>query len=205
MRHCKPPGPVDEMDERELDQLRNLTAHKQIAIAAAMDHCAENEICPPPWLTAAAADLLIALLKCEKSDKRGRATGRIARLQQDLWDIERWDAVLEIRRGRGIVERELDSSKFYEREPRPNVMKFRAWYRHGTFACASMLLSGRNARAGIDAIKASYRKVKRNLEDPVEATKYYLFGDRFLKKLGLEGHMDRKPGTKMLPLYNLTP
>lgn len=68
-----------------------------------------------------------------------------------------------------------------------------------------MLLTGRNARAGVDAMKASYRKVKKDLTDPEAASKYYVFDDKFLKRLGLEGYHDRKRGTKMLPLYNLTP
>jgi len=78
----------------------------------------------------------------------------------------------------------------------------RRWLR--AYECAAMILVGRNARAGTDAMKASYCRVKRNLDSPTTATRYYLLDERFLRKLGFEGLMDRKPGTKLLPLYDLT-
>jgi len=63
MRHCKPPGPLDEIHDRELNAMKNMIAHKELAIAAAMDYCAEEEICPPPWLVSASAELMLDLLK----------------------------------------------------------------------------------------------------------------------------------------------
>src|SRR3954471_5828831 len=90
MKYCKPARPVDRIHERELDSMRDMIAHKELAVAAAVDYCAEEEICPPPWLVSAAAELMRDLLMKEKAQKRGRAAGHIARYRQDLWDLERW-------------------------------------------------------------------------------------------------------------------
>ncbi len=205
MRHCETPSPTDKINERELNELKNLSAHQDIAAVAALDYCVEHEIPPPPWVTEAALQVLVDLLKREKSQKRGRSAGRVARLQQDQWDLERWDAVLQARRIRERARKELALHREYHLVPHHSLEKLDAWLDNKTFACATMLLSGRNARAGVDAMKASYRKVKRNFEDPTAATNYHVFDGRFLKKLGLEDLHERKPGTKMMPLYNLTP
>jgi hypothetical protein len=205
VKYCKPESSTDSIDERELDQLKNLSAHQDIAVVAALDYCVEKAICTPSWVNEALLHMVIDLLKREKAQKRGRAAGRIARLQQDQRDLERWDAVLAARCVRERVRKELALHSEYGRKPHYSLEKLDAWCDHETFVRASMLLSGRNARAGIDAMKASYRKVKRNFEDPAAATKYHVFDGRFLKKLGLEDIHERKPGTKMMPLYNLTP
>src|SRR6266508_4404277 len=108
MKYCKPAGCLDEFHQRTLDELQNVTAHPELAIAAGMDYCAEEEICAPPWLVKATAALLRDLLMREKAHKRGRAAGHIARYRQDLWDVERWDAVEAIRRIKKKVRREME-------------------------------------------------------------------------------------------------
>lgn len=208
MRYCKPPGPVDALHERDLNNLKNMLAHRELAVAAAMDYCSEEQICPPPWLVAAAAELLRDLLKREKAQKRGRAAGHIARYRQAMWDIERWDAVLAIRRIRETIVNDERFMKAYPDDYRKRVehhKKTRSWLRHGTYSCASMYLAGRDARAGADAIRASYRRVKRSYDGPATDTRYWFLEERFLLKLGFESLHDRKPGTKWTPLYNLTP
>jgi hypothetical protein len=205
MRTCKPESPTDEIDERELSNFQKMAACGDMGVVGALDYCVENEICAPAWVNQAALKLLVELLKREKAKKRGRAAGRIARFQQEQWDLDRWDAVLEVRRMRDKVNYELRLHAELSRAPPESLLKLKAWFGHGTYACASMLLSGRNSRAGTEAIKASYRKVKRDFEDPIAMNKYYPFSHQFLRMLGLEGPLDRKPGTKMLPLSNLSP
>jgi hypothetical protein len=205
MEHSEPPSQPSQLYERDLNELKNLTAHQDLGAVAALNYCVDIGICAPPWVQEAILQLVTDLLKREKAQRRGRAAGRVARLQQDQWDLERWDAVLEVRRMREKVRRELKLHAEYGREPHHSLKKLDAWFGHGTFACASMLLTGRNARAGVEAMKASYRRVKRNFEDRAAATSYHVFDGGFLKKLGLEDLHDRKPGTKLLPLYNLTP
>ena len=48
MRYCKLEAPVDRIHERELNEMQSMVAHKELATAAAMEYCAEEEICPPP-------------------------------------------------------------------------------------------------------------------------------------------------------------
>jgi hypothetical protein len=205
MKHCKPTSRTDDIDERELNELKNLSAHQDLAVVAALHYCVEHGICTPPWANEALLRLVTDLLKREKAQKRGRAAGRVSRLQQDQWDLERWDAVLAAQRIRRRIRRELALHKELGLVPPESLKKAEAWLGHETFACASMLLTGRNARAGVEAMKASYRKVRRSFEDPSAATSYHAFDGAFLKKLGLEDLHDRKPGTKLLPFYNLTP
>jgi hypothetical protein len=210
MKHCRCEGPLDQIHERELDNMKNMIAHKELGVAAAMDYCAEERICPPQWLVLASAELMRDLLTREKSQKRGRAAGHIARYRQDLWDIERWDAVVEVRfnqkRIRARVERARAHPGYPEKalklEEKMLAWIGRTWLR--AYECAAMTLNGRDARVGTDAIKASYCRVKRNFDNPAMAMRYHLLDQRFLRKLGFEGLSDRKPGVKSLPLYDLT-
>ena len=81
-----PPVSLDRFHERELNELKAVTVHSELATAAALDYCAKEEICPPPWVVKKAAELMCDLLKREKAERRGRTAGRIARYRQDLWD-----------------------------------------------------------------------------------------------------------------------
>jgi len=82
--------------------------------------------------------------------------------------------------------------------------KWVPWFKDGIFECASRYLAGRDARVGADGMKASYQRVQKALKDPLEGTRYAIFEDRFLKHIGFPGVLYRKPGTKCVPLYNLT-
>jgi hypothetical protein len=78
------------------------------------------------------------------------------------------------------------------------------WLRNGTFECASRYLAGRDARTGADGIRASYRRCIRRSGSGSFPDRYYVLDERFLKKLGIPGLHERRPGTKLLPLYDLT-
>ena len=69
---------------------------------------------------------------------------------------------------------------------------------------ASRYLVGREARVGADAIRASYRRCIRRAGTGSFPDRYYVLDPRFLKKLGIPDLQERKRGTKLLPLYNLT-
>src|SRR5262245_41561974 len=97
----------EKINQRELDALREVTAHPELATAAALHFCAKYYVCPPEWLVERALELICQLLKREKSSKRGRAAGAITRYQQDLWHLERWDAVKGIQYARQRSRRDL--------------------------------------------------------------------------------------------------
>src|SRR6186997_3143495 len=135
MRYCREARPVDRLHEEELERHRKSAVHNDIAVAAAMYYCAEEKICPPPWLVAASANLMIELLKKEKSKKRGRAAGRVARCRQDLYDFDRWNAVHQIRELKDKNKNELESLKTYgdiDQRHAKRIHKTRAWLRYGT-------------------------------------------------------------------------
>src|SRR6266511_2008123 len=84
----QPNSAVEEFDRLELESFQNMVqAGVVVAVPAALHYCAEHEISAPAWLIKAALDLLCDLLKREKSTKRGRAAGAIARYRQDMIDM----------------------------------------------------------------------------------------------------------------------
>ena len=203
------PSPMDRIHQRELDELKSLTVHRDLAVAAALDYCAEHGITPPQWVVEQAATLLRELLLRERAPGRGRAGNRIARYRNDQRDVERWDAVEAIRRIREKTEYDVKLRRQYGETPENSRSMYhhermREWLRNGTFECASRYLAGREARIGADGIRASYRRCMRRAGSGSFPDRYYVLDQRFLKKLGIPSLHERKLGTKLLPLYNLT-
>jgi hypothetical protein len=200
--------PLKRIDERELEALKWVTVHPELAIAAALDYCATYKIDAPAWLIARAAELMRDLLKRERPGRRGRGGNAITRYRNDQWDFERMEAVEEVRRLRERVSHELKELRTLDRKEFVERRKYRerqmAWFKSGTFECASKLLAGRDARVSSDGMRASYRRCKRRAVDGLFEDRYHLFDQRFLVKLGFPTFLDRKPGTKSLHLFDLT-
>lgn len=199
-----PTGP----HKRYLDGLKKTTAHKELAVAAALHFCAEERLIPSKWVLEGSAQLVCALLKRQKAKTRGRTAGNLARYRQGMWDVERWNAVEQIRVIRDRMKADAALLKahpgYFEDFQIEHVKKTQQWLRkHGTFACASMYLNGCYSRVGVDAMRASHRRVRRAGEDPAN-TNYRYIDPRFLWEVGID---DRKevPGTKWVHLYDLTP
>jgi hypothetical protein len=197
-----------EFDLRELDAFRRLKKHSEIATARALDYCATHEICPPAWLAEAAASLMIELLKREKTSRRGRTASHLARFQQELRDTERWFAVHEVRRIREASKQDDLALKALPNGAgtegwRKRHENRKRWLKMGTSECAANLLEGRDAHVTASAVRASYRRVESSLRDPTVAVGAW-FDDAFLKKLGLQGSGDQKPGSKMPYFSDLT-
>lgn len=198
-----PTGP----HERYLDGLKKTMVHKELAVAAALHFCAEERLIPPKWVLEGSAKLVCNLLKCEKAKTRGRAAGKLARYRQSMWEVERWNAVNQVRQIRTqnasdavLIKSDPDG---YEDIQKTHNRKMRQWLRHGTFACASMYLHGCYSRAGVDAMKASHRRVRQAHDDPSN-TNYWYIDPRFLWQVGIDDRVET-PGTKWVHLYNLTP
>jgi hypothetical protein len=197
-----------EFDLRELESLRGLTEHKEIAIARAMDYCVKNRISPPEWLVEAATSLLIDLLKRERPTTRGRTASCIARLRHEMWDVERWDAVKTVREIRQRCKREQTAQKALPAAAVPEsykkrLLKFRKWLNQGTFNCAAKLLAGREALASASTINASYKKIEATRSGPTPPAGAW-FDDPFLKQLGLQGSQERTTGRNILDISDLT-
>jgi hypothetical protein len=200
---------LDRVHNRDLEELRKLTVHRELAVVAALDYCAEEGTEAPNWVAKEASMLLCELLLREKAEGPGRAGNRVSRYRQDQWDVERWDAVETVRRIRKKTKYDAALRRQYgENADNSRAMldheRMLGWLRDGTFECAAKYLSGRDARVGADGIKASYLRCMDRAGSGPMPDRYYVFDPRFLAKLGFPNLQDRKPGTKSLPLYNLT-
>jgi hypothetical protein len=209
---CRPVDGLEDFHARRLETLENmsLSIHRRIAVAAALDYCARHGLNAPPWLVTAAAEVLREVLRRERSTKRGRSCGSVARYRQDQIDFERWDVVQYVRQNqKKTVEdiKELSSMKRPSKDlltERQRMLHWagRTWLR--TFECASMILKGRQAHAGPDAVRTSYKTVERSIRNEDWSVRYHMLDQEFLRWFGFEGPLDRKQGTKIVPLYDLT-
>jgi len=194
--------------EEEIERLREAGKHNDIAYAGALHLCAQEGIAPPPWLVKVLDDLLTELLKRERSSKRGRSSGRVARHRQDLWDFERWCAVDEVRRLRRQTSEDvkrLENEQANIRRQFAHVFKAHEWLRYGTFECASMYLAGTYAWGSPSAVRASYRRVQKRMSSRTAAFRHYLIPGDFLCRVGIPYPLTLLPGNKLTPFYDLTP
>jgi hypothetical protein len=202
------------LHQRRLDEmLLARSAHPALAAAAALDYCVENRVAPPSWVVEDAALALRELLLREKPPVRGRAGGLVARYRQDQIDFERWDGVLQARENqKRVAERVRVLEKhpdFKAKNPRhvEHELKLLAWLGKDwdrAYEVAAMCLLGRDAFAGPEAVKASYKRVQKRQKSGEDVGKYVRFHDEFLLKLGLEHPTWHRRGIKFLPIYNLT-
>lgn len=202
---------LNEIHRRWLNILREVTAHSELATAAALHYCAEHHVCPPGWLVDRAAALMCDLLKREKSRNRGRTAGAIARYRQDFWHMERWDAVKAVHRARNKIARNRKILRSIEKRKESGyqsivswVENMEAWLRNGTEECAARTLRGRDARAGTHTMMASYKLVQRSLKNPATASRFHVFDESFLVRLGFPGFFETKPGKKWVLFTDLT-
>lgn len=194
--------------EEELERHRKVAAYNDIAFAAAFHLCASEGKCPPQWLVKAVDDLLIELLKREKSTNRGRSAGRVARCRQDLWDFERSCAVDEVRRIRSETAHELEIMTDYPPEFENrfiHIKKAQKWLSYGTFECAAMYLRGTFAWGSPHAVRKSYRKVRKAFATRSGNWRYYMFPGDFLGRVGIPYPFTLMPGTKIANFYDLKP
>jgi hypothetical protein len=202
--------PLVRIHERNLNDLENMAAHSELATAAALDYCAEHHVPVPPWLVEAAAKLTRDLLLREKPKKRGRTAGIIARYRQDMIDFDRWNEVLVTRENQPRLKRDVTLCRTYldgNHPSRRDREKMHQWLGHTwlrAFECATMSLTGTHSRAGVEATRRSYLKVQRAMKGSEAAMRYHQLDVGFLIRLGCKGWFERKRGTKIMPLYDLT-
>ena len=181
-----------------------------IAAAAALHYCHKHSLRVPPWLLAAASELLCDLLSREKAKRRGRSCGHVARHRQDRIDYVRWDQVKVIRDKQKDLKEEVQSLRSQANIPRhimddrENTLEWAGNTLNRAFECAAMLLEGSDAYGGAEAIKRSYFTVERNSKNPSQRLRYHLLDARFLDKVGISDGMGPRPRRKIVPLYELT-
>ena len=210
----EPRRPFRSLAELDAQRLRYfekmLEAGAMVAVPAALHYCEENQVAVPPWLLKATTELLCDLLKREKSVRRGRSCGSVARYRQDMIDFTRWDCVLEVRRYQ--VELKDCMAMLHDRPDIPaNIRvdreKMHAWVGSTfdrAYECASMMLRGSQAFGSPEAMKRSYHQVKRNNSDPAQTMRYHLFDYSFSQRIGVTQPVGMLPAGKIVPLYELT-
>lgn len=191
----------------ELDNLKKAhDAGVVIAVPAALDYCLENDLVPPSWLVQAAVELLCDLLKREKSTKRGRSAGAIARHRQDMIDLTRWDSVVRLQedqqRSRKVMSTYPTCPSAAEAHIYAEEVAKAEWLgslRWRIFQCASEMLERTEAFGSPESFKRSYRQVERCRHNPSLASRYYLLPEPFLAKLGIRGDLGYGRRAKIRP------
>lgn len=195
------------LDEIELERLKKAhDAGVVIAVPAALDYCLEHGLPPPSWLVKAASDLLCDLLTREKSTRRGRSAGAVARYRQDMVDFLRWNEV-EV-----LLENQQRSTELlttYPTNPSPDQGDIYAeevakaeWLgtsRSRIYQCVSEVLEKTDAFGGPESIKRSHRQVQCAGRSPAQSSRYYLLPYRFLAKFGIDGDLGYGRYAKIRP------
>jgi hypothetical protein len=201
--------PLAALHEETLEHLRRCW-HRELAAVAALNYCRSYELNPPSWLIEATESVLCSYLTPKSLQKRGRASGSVARYLQDMVDYERWDVLREVRENQRELRQQVERLRAIRPIPqlllkeREKLMFWvgSSWLR--AYECASMMLAQTASRGGPDAIKASYLRVTQNSRDPTQATRYYRFEPAVESKLGLRRPALRpRSGITNVPLYEL--
>lgn len=207
--HCRPFRSIEALHESQLEVYRCMF-HREIAIFAAQVYCAQYELEVPLWLKKEGAAVSFAMLTGKKSGKRGRCAGWVNRYRQDMADYARWDQVNVVREKQIELKEEVADLRATPDIPNELVVdreRHLDWVGGSlerAFECASMLLQGMPGHAGPDAVKASYFRVQENGGDG--RFRYHLLPPNLLHALGIEWQVGPRlrPGTKFVPLYDLT-
>jgi hypothetical protein len=215
MRDAESDPTIREMEEQELQargsteralEIYRIMFHKELGVASALHYCAEHGVTAPPWLVQAASEILFVLLRNDKTKKRGRSAGIVARYRQDMIDFERWDLVRQVREKQDELPLVVDDLR---KRDAPQAMidehvKMRDWVGRDwlrAYECASMILQGTDAHAGPDAMKSSYLTVKQNNDE--RGLRYHVLGAQIEYRLDINCNFQRRVN-KGTPFYDLT-
>ena len=199
-------GSLAGLHANRLEDLR-VCWHREVSTVAAIHYCTTHQLAPPEWLIEDARNVLFSLLGNVKRERRGRASGALARYRQDMIDYARWDAVREVREKQTEIRKQVDELRAIPSVPKSLLEereKMLFWVGHDwlrAYECAALILRGTDAAAGADAMKTSYLKVTRNQQDPSQSQRYQIFDPAVVSKLGVRDVL--KPA-RARPLFELT-
>lgn len=201
------PRGAGEAHNEEYERMRK--AYKAgviVAVPAALHYCLEWGYGPPQWVLEAALEQLCDLLRREKSKKRGRSAGAVARYRQDMIDFMRWNEVIVLR---DEQQRSIRLMKTYPTCPSPGqasiyvqeVAKAK-WLGHTRtrlYECASEALEGTDAFGSPESIKRSCLAVNRNNRLSLAAFRYCQFHPLLVRMLGFEEDLGYSRCAKIAP------
>lgn len=191
---------IDEFHKAALDDFASMSrAGQTIAIPAALSHCAEHGVSAPAGLLTDAADLLNITLKNNFHKNLGARNRAMLAYRQDMIDYWRWDEICVIREQQKNLGVEIErlralpkaTGELLKRQKkliheRVHMLKEIGHTVDDAFQYASKRFKNTEASGGWDTMRRSYRAVTKGLKDPKQATRYYIFDPRFLRKLGIE-------------------
>jgi hypothetical protein len=186
--------------ETELKKLKAMfRAGAAVAIPAAVHYCAEHGLVAPAWLTKASADLFCKILRLDTPKTIGRSNGLITRLRQDMIDYARWDQVDAFEDTLRHIRREIAKLRALPKTPYGLPQKREKLLKEmeerlkelGTnldcaYEYAAKNLKETEAARGVDAMEATFLKVRKRLKNRAQAMRYHQLDPRFLQKVGLK-------------------
>lgn len=184
---------IADLDRMRLDLCERMwLAGSPLGATAALYHSVTYGVALPRWAVGAALVLVCDLLKREKSEKRGRSAGGLARYRQDYIDFIRWNEVISLEEKQKTLKQQLadfermpvDHQDFYRDE-----LKRAKWLgqtRTRIFECVSEMLQGTEASGSPLSIKRSFLAVERNNRHPTEAYRYVLLEQPLLTHLNID-------------------
>jgi hypothetical protein len=209
---ARPYESLEELHETELEYHKQMSASGvPIGGPAAMYYCARHGLDAPRWLIIESSKMHCAHLRGSVPKERGRSAGIINRYRQDAVDRARWEAVIEVREHRDSLREETNELRALPgrkaREILNESTKLLDWAgtnNDDAFESASLLLAETPARGRPDAIRRSYRKLEKNMRNPVTAMRYRILDPQFLQLVGARIAQPAGRGKKIVPLYDLT-
>ena len=204
---------LDDFHQRELEWLEVMfCGGSAIAIPAGVRYCAKHDLHLPRWLVKATATHYSELLRGDAPQRRGRSANLIDRHRQDMNDYMRWDEVTTVREMQIEIRVELNFLRANPRktpagrlQDREKMQKRVGRSFERAFECASMLLADTSACGGPDAMRLSYRKVKKANRDQGQALRYHMLDNDFLLSIGIDQiPLRTNRGKKVAPLFDLT-
>lgn len=164
---------------------------EEVGTAAALCCCLEHNLPLPPWLRRrAAASSINELIGKRSSTKLGRNASPKGGYLEELKHYARWDAVETIREIQKESEERLAAFRRIPNLPKRHLIgaeKDVFWYGkslEAAFACASVELHKGPGRGGPAAVKKSYRKVKKSMDDGTY--RFHLLAPKLLRLLGIQ-------------------
>ena len=209
---------LKKLHETQLNDFEAMfRAGAAVAIPAAVHYCAEHGLVAPAWLTKASANLFCKILRLDTPKTIGRSNGLITRLRQDMIDYARWDQVDAFEDTLRHIRREIAKLRALPKTPRElpqkrekllKEMEERLKELGANLDCAyeyaSKNLKETEATRGVDAMEATFLKVRKRLKNRAQAMQYHQLDPRFLQKVGLKPIMPLPKRKKGVPLFRLT-
>lgn len=195
--------PLNVLDEERFEAL--LALHEtgsHLALLEALGHCLKNNVQAPAWVLAGARQSLVQFVRGDRR-KSGRAAAGLSRDRQTLVHFSRWDLVCECREAREHYKTEFEALRALPgTRARAEARRIKVIVHQmgrnleDLFAYVSSLVRGTPIAGSPETIRASYKRVQRDMTSRKTASRYTVCSPHTLREFGLSG-LDMVPGNKL--------